>query len=86
MILSILQIEYKKFKKSAVLQLLVVLYALLSPLIIFSGREIFPKEVENELPFTTDMFYEFPTIWEYQGYIGSWMIFIFLSFILPMPK
>ena len=27
------------------------------------------------------VFYEFPTVWEYQGYIGNWLIFFFVGFI-----
>jgi len=80
-LLDLFKIEYRKFHKSAVLRLLIILYVILTPLIIFAGKKIFPKEVQNDLPFTVDMFYEFPTVWEYQGYISSWITFIFLSFI-----
>jgi len=79
--LDLFKIEYKKFNKSAVVRLLIILYVILTPLLIFAGKKIFPADVQNGLPFTVNMFYEYPTVWEYQGYISSWVTFIFLSFI-----
>ena len=76
----LLGIEYLKFKKSSILNLLLLLYAFIFPLVIFSAKRMIP-DFPDSVPFTLDIIYEFPTVWDYQGYIGTWLIFIFLGFI-----
>jgi len=80
-IIDLLKIEYRKFNKSAVIRLLILIFAILFPLIIFALKKAIPSSENSSLPFSTDIFYEFPTVWDYQGYIGSWLIFVFLSFL-----
>lgn len=76
----LLGIEYLKFKKSSILNLLILLYAFIFPLVIFSAKRMIP-DFPDSVPFTVDILYEFPTVWDYQGYIGTWLVFIFLGFI-----
>jgi ABC-type transport system involved in multi-copper enzyme maturation permease subunit len=76
----LLSIEYAKFKDSAILRLLIMLYVFIFPFTIFLGKRMLP-EIPDSVPFTLDILYEFPSVWDYQGYVGSWLIFIFLGFV-----
>jgi ABC-type transport system involved in multi-copper enzyme maturation permease subunit len=78
MIFHLLILEWKKFKGNAVVQLLVAMFLLLMPSIIFFGKEI--TNLPAMLP-NNSIFFNFPTVWEYQGYVGNWLVFFFLGFI-----
>lgn len=78
MILHLIKLEWKKFKANSVVQLLMGMYVLLMPSIIFFGKEV--TNLPPPLP-NNSIFFNFPTIWDYQGYIGNWMVFFFLGFI-----
>lgn len=76
--LNYLKLEYLKFANNSVVGLLVVMFLIFHPALIFFGKEVQPIP-----PFllTNDIFFEFPTIWEYMGYIGNWLVFFFMGFI-----
>jgi ABC-type transport system involved in multi-copper enzyme maturation permease subunit len=76
--LTLLKLEWYKFKSNSVINLLLGLFLLLFPILILGGKDLF-ENVPPPLPSNT-VFYEFPTVWDYQGYIGNWMIFFFLGF------
>lgn len=77
MILRLLRLEYKKFRKNSVISMLVGMFLIFFPIAIF-----FFEDVELPIPgFTKDSIFGFPGIWEYMGYEGSWMIFFFFGFI-----
>lgn len=77
MILKLLQLEYKKFKKNSVITMLLGMFLIFFPTAIF-----FFQDIQVPLPgFTKETIFGFPGIWEYMGYEGSWMIFFFLGFI-----
>ena len=76
--LRLLKLEYTKFKNHSLIVILLLLYAIFFPLIIFFGKEF------NDLPDplrSIDIFYKFPTVWDWQGYIGSWLVYFFLGMI-----
>lgn len=77
--LNLLKLEYYKFKNNAAIQFLLILFVILFPFLILAGKELFVN-VPPPLP-SSAVFYEFPTVWEYQGYVGSWLIFFFLGFV-----
>ena len=72
----LVQLEWKKFSKNTLMILLLGLYTALMPLGIFilENYEGAPGMPSKELFFT------FPEIWQYQGYSGSWFVFLFLGF------
>ncbi len=77
-ITRLLNIELLKFRKNAVIRMLFFLFVIFLPIAIFMGKEL------NNLPdfiISKDVFFVFPTIWEYMGYIGNWMVFFFLGVI-----
>jgi len=77
-ILHLLALEWKKFKGNAVCQLLSIMFLVLMPTLLFFGKEL--SDVPPPLP-SNDVFFNFPTIWEYNGYVGNWLVFFFLGFI-----
>ncbi|NNF33441.1 MAG: ABC transporter permease subunit [Saprospiraceae bacterium] len=78
-ILHLLKLEYIKFRYSAIIKFLLLLFVVLFPFLILGGKDIFVN-VPPPLP-SNSVFYEFPTVWEYQGYIGNWLLFFFVGFI-----
>lgn len=78
--ITLLKIEYYKFKSYPVVQFLFWLGIILFPVLLLSG-----SSVVNDLPPPlpgTNMMYEFPTIWDYQGYIGNWLVWFFFGCII----
>lgn len=79
MIKSLLLLEWKKFKSNAVFRVLTFMFVVLMPLVILSVKDLF-KDMPPPLPSSKE-FYEFPNVWDYQGYIGSWLVSLLLGFL-----
>ena len=77
-VFSLLSLEFAKFRKSSVIGLLTILYVIMMPTVIFVGKEF--KNVPPPLPNNT-IFFNFPTVWDYLGYAGNWLVFFFLGLI-----
>lgn len=77
-VFSLLALEYAKFRSSAVIGLLTILFVIMMPTVIFVGKEL--KDVPKPLP-NNEIFFNFPTVWDYLGYAGSWLVFFFLGLI-----
>ena len=77
-VFSLLALEFAKFRKSAVIGLLTILFVIMLPTVIFVGKEF--KNVPQDY-FSEDMFFVFPTVWDFLGYAGSWLVFFFLGLI-----
>lgn len=78
--LQLLKTEYKKFRHNSTVSLLFIFFTLLFPLVILAGKSILKNAAP---PFPSNaIFYEFPTVWEYQGYIGNWLVFFILGFMV----
>ncbi len=80
MIKKLLHIEFLKFKKNKLVLFLLGIYAVFSPMIIFSGKQIF-QDVGDDAPFAPEAIFEFTSIWVFQGYISSWLVCVLLAFI-----
>lgn len=78
--LQLLALEYKKFKSNSVVSLLTISYIILAPSLILVAKEIF-KSTPDFLP-SSSVFFEFPTVWDYMGYIGNWLVWFFLGFVI----
>ncbi len=76
---DLLLLEWKKFKSNAVVRVLGLIYILIAPLVILAGKDIF-KDMPPPMP-SSKLFYEFPTVWDYQGYIGNWLVPFCLGFL-----
>lgn len=77
---KLLEIEWLKFSTNSLVRLIVVVYILMSTFIILMGKSLF-KNVGPQFP-STDVFYEFPTVWDYQGYVGNWTVSMLLGFLV----
>lgn len=76
---ELILLEWKKFKSNTVFRVLAAMYLLLAPFIILMGRDIVDK---MQLPMLTSAeIYEFPKVWDYQGYIGNWLVPFCLGFL-----
>lgn len=78
--LQLLKTEYKKFRYNSTVSLLFILFTALLPTVILAGKSIL-KNPSPPLP-SNSIFYEFPTVWEYQGYVGNWLVFFILGFMV----
>ena len=76
----LLSLEYKKFRKNSVVSILSIFYIILAPTLILVAKEIF-KSTPDFLP-SSNVFFEFPTVWDYMGYIGNWLTSFFLGFVV----
>ena len=77
MIIDFLKLEYLKYKKNSTISMLVFFYFLFFPFVIFFGQEM--KENLPDFVPNKNVFFEFPTVWEYFGYAGNWLVFFFLG-------
>lgn len=75
---KLLFFEYSKWKKNSVIGILLGMFVLMLPLIIFIGKEL--DNVPPPLP-SSDVFFQFPTMWNYLGFAGSWLAFFCLGLI-----
>ncbi len=78
--LSLLKTEYRKFRYNSTVSLLFILFVVLLPTVILAGKSIL-KNPSPPIP-SNRIFYEFPTVWEYQGYVGNWLVFFILGFMI----
>ena len=78
-IYSLFRLEMSKFIHNPAYKVIIALYIIVSPIIIFLGRDVF-KDPPPPIP-SSRIFYEFPTVWDYQGYAGSWLVSFLLGFI-----
>ncbi len=77
---KLLYIEFLKFRKNPVTLIGLGLFTLLFSQIILYVDDIFngaPPPFPN-----AKVLLEFPTIWDYQGYIGNWLVSVILGFIM----
>lgn len=75
----LLKLEYSKFRKSTVIVLLATFFLLFFPFSLYVGS-VFP-ELPAFLP-SAEIFYVFPTVWDYLGYAGNWMVYFFFGVLV----
>lgn len=76
--LYLLRLEWKKIRKLTSFRLFSVCYLVLLPAILLIGLRF------DELPppiNSNEVFFMFPTVWQYLGYIGNWLCFFFFGFL-----
>jgi len=77
---ELLSTEIKKFRYHSTVTLLLAFFTILMPVAILALKSIF-KDSTGPIKFLSEL-YDLPMIWEYQGYAGSWFVFIFLGFMV----
>lgn len=73
----LIKLEWLKMRRYSIFQVMAAGYLVLLPGVFSIGKTIsLPNEISS-----SDVFYMFPTVWEFLGYLGNWMAFFFLGFI-----
>lgn len=78
--LQLLKTEIKKFRPNSTIVLLLIFFSALTPFAILTIKGIF-KDSSGPVKVLSEI-YDFPMIWEYQGYAVSWFVFFFLGFMV----
>ena len=77
--LHLLKLEWLKQKDYLLFKLLVGAYMVFLPASLFIGKKM---DFSSEVPINPVRdFFQFPTIWEWLGYFGNWMVFFVLGFL-----
>ncbi len=79
-LIKLLQLEWLKFSNNIVVRLVIPVFSVLFPIIILLSRKVLadaPPPVPSSITFL-----EFPLVWDYQGYVGNWMVSILLGFLV----
>lgn len=77
---NLLLLEYKKFSKNSVVQMLLWIFIIFFPTLIFIGKE--DSLTANNPLIKPGVFFQFPTVWDWLGYDGNWMVFFALGFLV----
>lgn len=78
--LKLLKLEWKKFRKNSVIRMLFVIFLIIFPaiMLVFLDENVVPS---NPLLDPADIF-RYPGIWMWLGYIGNWIVFFVLGFMV----
>ena len=76
----LITLEWLKVKRLRSFRWVVAGYLILLPALYMLTNKIPEQQFENPF-FSTAQFYQFPTVWEFLGYLGSWLIFFLLGFL-----
>jgi len=78
-IIELLRLELAKFRNNSVVSLFGLMFLVTFPTLLFVGKEI--NNLPPPLP-GNSIFFEFPTVWDWLGYMGNWLVFFLLAFIV----
>ncbi|WP_235298881.1 histidine kinase [Portibacter marinus] len=76
--LNYLKLEYQKFGKNTVVTMLLFMYMAFLPALIFLGKTV---PTIPGLMASNNLFFEFPTVWQWMGYSGNWLVFFCLGYV-----
>ena len=74
--IRLIKLEWTKFRKNTVIQLLVLFFFIFFPACMYFGTLV--PDLPSFLP-SKDSFFQFPSIWDYLGYAGNWIFFFFMG-------
>jgi hypothetical protein len=80
--LHLLQLEWLKQKEFTIFRVMAILFLVALPSLLLIPKT-FDISVDKMPPFlpTIDSLFQFPTVWVWLGYIGSWLTFFFMGFL-----
>ena len=79
--LHLLKLEWKKQKSYILFRILVLVYLIALPSLLFIGKN-FDISTQDGIPFDPQiMFFHFPTVWEWLAYIGNWLGHLIFGFM-----
>lgn len=79
-ITKLLRLEWLKFGNNIVFKTVMIIFTFGFPFIILLGKKIL-GDAPPPIP-SSSVLYEFPTVWDYQGYVGNWFVSILLGFLV----
>ena len=71
-------LEWKKWNKNLGFRLLLLSYIVFLPSLLLTGKRL--DQLPTEIG-TNEVFFIFPTVWQYLGYVGNWLTFFFFGFL-----
>ena len=77
--IKLIKLEWSKFSKSTIVVLLFVFFIIFFPSVLYIGKMM--PDLPSILP-GNEIFFTFPTVWEYLGYAGNWTVFFFLGVLV----
>lgn len=77
--IKLIKLEWSKFSKSTIIILLFAFFLIFFPSSLYVGKLM--PELPKFLP-GKQVFFTFPTVWEYLGYAGNWTVFFFLGVLI----
>lgn len=78
----LINLEWKKQKSYILFRVLILVYLLALPSLLFIGKNIEVGNNGGGIPFDPQiMFFHFPTVWEWLAYIGNWLGHFVLGFM-----
>lgn len=80
--LHLLQLEWLKQKEFTIFRVMAILFLVALPSLLLIAKT-FNVSADNMPPFlpTIDSLFQFPNVWIWLGYIGSWLTFFFMGFL-----
>ncbi|MEO1625616.1 MAG: ABC transporter permease [Bacteroidota bacterium] len=79
----LLKLEWLKLKNHRISQILIFIYLIALPSLLLIGKSF--DEIPEDL-FSKDMFFMFPAVWQYLGYVGNWLTFFVFGFIAVLTS
>ena len=78
----LLKLEWLKMKDYVLFRIVAISYVVLLPAALFVGKKI--PELKGEAFNPQVIFFNFPSVWDWLGYIGNWLVFFMLGFMAVM--
>jgi len=79
--LHLLELEWKKQKDFILFKILLIAYAVFLPGALMIGKKIPVMEGGANMFNPQVMLFHFPTVWDWLGYTGNWLVFFVLGFL-----
>lgn len=74
------KVEWLKYRKNTLARIVFGVFTIGFAFLILYGKRIIPQ-ASPPLP-GLDTYYTFPTVWDYQGHIGNWLVCVLLGFVM----
>lgn len=75
-----IHLEWLKYKNNTLARIIIGVFTVAFSFVILYGKRIIPN-ASPPLP-GLDTYYTFPTVWDYQGHIGNWLVCVLFGFLM----